>query len=308
MVAILAIAAFAIVAGVAVGAGVLAPQNSEPPRFLNYQGQLTQPSGASVADASYSATFRIFDAPVGGAELWSESQQVATRGGIYSTTLGKSTPFPASLFTKRLWLESEVEGRVLVPRHELASVAFAMTALSALSVAPGAIDESSLAPGMLVPVGSVVAWWGNSAAVPDGWKLCDGTSVADPGSPLNGLTVPNLVNRFIRGATGNVQPTAPSGGSDTIDLAHSHTVNSHSHSIDHSHNGTTNPSSASIDYYRYQPDGYTEVHDNHTHTFTTNGPSNPNSGASSPGTNSQLSSSQSIVPAYIGLVYIMRVR
>ena len=48
-----------------------------------------------------------------------------------------------------------------------------------------------------VPVGTVVMWTGSVA--PDGWKICDGTSVLDAESPLNGTASPDLKGRFIVG-------------------------------------------------------------------------------------------------------------
>ncbi len=217
-------------------AGMHSVQSGGLPTWLNYQGRLTQPTGAAVADGSYQATFRIFDAPTGGNQLWTETSAVAAKQGVFSTTLGKVTPFPSDLFTRRLWLEPEIEGRVLTPRQEMGAVAFAMTAQTALTVPDGSITETKLAAGLAVPVGTVVSWWGNSASVPSGWKLCDGTIVSDSQSPLNGLASPELRNRFIRGTTGNVRPNAPLGGSDSHTLtvaempAHSHGVNDPGHS------------------------------------------------------------------------------
>ena len=66
------------------------------------------------------------------------------------------------------------------------------------------------------PIGTIQAWhktYPNTPALPWGWKECDGTPVADAGSPYNGQAVPNL-NRdgqdggsatsglFLRGCSG----------------------------------------------------------------------------------------------------------
>lgn len=99
----------------------------------------------------------------------------------------------------------------------------------------------------LPPVGSILYYWGNSGAIPGYWMLANGATISDTESPINGLTVPNLVNVFLRGTTGNVRSTPQTGGSDTTTLsttnlpAHSHTITDpgHSHSISdpgHSHN------------------------------------------------------------------------
>lgn len=68
----------------------------------------------------------------------------------------------------------------------------------------------------LVPIGSIIAWHGNMAgtpALPAGWLECNGQTVTDGASPMNGVAVPNLNSgttsqsgdasrgRFLRGNT-----------------------------------------------------------------------------------------------------------
>ncbi len=68
----------------------------------------------------------------------------------------------------------------------------------------------------MVPIGTIVGWHGNMAGVPGlpaGWYECNGQTVADAASPMNGVAVPNLNNattsnsgdvsrgRFLRGNT-----------------------------------------------------------------------------------------------------------
>lgn len=78
------------------------------------------------------------------------------------------------------------------------------------------------APGT-VPVGSILAWYGDPAAVPDGWQLCDGAVVSDPESPLAGRRLPDLRGRFLRGAgcCGSGAGLGETGGQDEAP-AHSH--------------------------------------------------------------------------------------
>jgi hypothetical protein len=120
-------------------------QGGGVPTWLNYQGRLTTPSGAAISDESYDAEFRIYSSATGGSLLWSEAQQVATKAGVYSTALGKTTPFPSGPFAQPLWLETEIDGRTLSPRQELGAVAFAMTAQSALTVPAGSINSTNIA-------------------------------------------------------------------------------------------------------------------------------------------------------------------
>lgn len=115
------------------------------------------------------------------------------------------------------------------------------------------------------------------------------------------------------------------GGAKTVDLSHSHTVNSHSHSSPaHSHslaNGwakagrctsypegiacKTGPGAGSTTYDRAQTNGggiaggSFAAADTAALGGSTSSTSPGNTGSASPGTNSQLSASQSILQPYI---------
>jgi hypothetical protein len=56
----------------------------------------------------------------------------------------------------------------------------------------------------VVPVGGVLAFVGTldqaRALRPQGWWVCDGTEVDSPGSPYHGKPLPDLRDRFLRGA------------------------------------------------------------------------------------------------------------
>ena len=60
----------------------------------------------------------------------------------------------------------------------------------------------------VVPIGGIIMWSGSETDIPSNYELCDGDS-------RNGLTTPNLVGRFIRGARSGGSPlNVPSGGVD----------------------------------------------------------------------------------------------
>jgi hypothetical protein len=74
-----------------------------------------------------------------------------------------------------------------------------------------------------VPIGGVVAWLANLAGVPNlpsGWLLCDGSTVIDALSSMNGTTIPDLNgdNKFLRGA----DTAGGTGGADSN--SHTHTI------------------------------------------------------------------------------------
>jgi Collagen triple helix repeat (20 copies) len=84
-----------------------------------------------------------------------------------------------------------------------------------------------------VPVGTVIDWWrpDDSFQVPTGFQICDGSVVSNPDSPLNGKTLPNLLNKFIRGVTDPNQIGVIAGadyhthsGTTTQAGDHSHTL------------------------------------------------------------------------------------
>lgn len=81
------------------------------------------------------------------------------------------------------------------------------------------------APGE-VPIGTVIDWWRPDAAwpVPDGYQVCDGSTVTDATSPLFNVALPDLTGKFVMGVT-TVNNIGTTGGAD-----------SHNHQTDVSHN------------------------------------------------------------------------
>ena len=87
-------------------------------------------------------------------------------------------------------------------------------------------DGSNLSGVSGIPAGGIIMWSGATSAIPSGWALCDGNS----GNPINGITIPDLRNKFIVGAddsTGdtaypNVSVGATGGQADAIVPDHTH--------------------------------------------------------------------------------------
>ena len=61
--------------------------------------------------------------------------------------------------------------------------------------------------GATTPVGGIILWSGADNAIPTGWAICDGTTV-------NGQATPNLVNRFVVGASDTYAVNATGGSKD----------------------------------------------------------------------------------------------
>ena len=168
-----------------------------------------------------------------------------------------------------------------------------------------------------LPTGTIVAYGGNSA--PSGWQLCNGaTPVTTALQTLLGQgTVPDLRNRFIVGAGSNYSRHNTGGSANATLVAHSHTINNHTHSFSASTTGG-NHVHQYIDQYVVINNGYrpwpasnndcaqrninTTGSGSHSHSIsgTTGNPSNT-------GTNSQGSSAVNAnLPPYYALVYIIK--
>lgn len=117
---------------------------------------------------------------------------------------------------------------------------------------------------LVLPIGSIIMWSGHGGVQPGTgtlakWRLCDG------GSPVNGVTIPDLRNKFIYGSTDYVTTTAGGvagrigrqGGQDALTIGatnlpkHTHTWST-SNTGTHSHTITKSSLNASIrSSYRY---------------------------------------------------------
>jgi hypothetical protein len=116
-----------------------------------------------------------------------------------------------------------------------------------------------------VPSGSIAIWSGTKASIPTGWVLCDGTN-----------STPNLVGRFVRGASGDApspEAVGTSSGSNTVTLSipnlalHTHPATSGNQSANHTHTATVGNQSA--DHAHTATVGNQSA--SHTHTITTGG-------------------------------------
>lgn len=98
------------------------------PPLINYQGQLTDTTGFSVKDSSYSLTFSIWDDSSTGVMKWTETRSVQVEGGVFSVLLGAINPIPDSVFSgPDRWLGVKMGSNPeLMPRQRFVSVAYAM--------------------------------------------------------------------------------------------------------------------------------------------------------------------------------------
>jgi hypothetical protein len=189
----------------------------------------------------------------------------------------------------------------------------------------------------LVPIGSIIAHYdyGVVATIPDPayWIICAGTVIADGASPFNGKTLPDLSGRYLVGfgtdGGGNIgmgalpdPPAAVGNAGNTINIQHSHTVNAHQHGPGNlafeifEKAGSTivgfDSAGVPLNLFGNNPAGgggfdmpfYNGPANQFYYTLAGSGVGL--TATASPGTNNQLSATQSIQPRSIQCRYYMR--
>src|SRR3989304_4769938 len=100
---------------------------ADVPRLINFQGRLSKDTlGTPVKDSTYSILFTIYDDPSAGTNLWSETQPVATKGGIFNVNLGSATALPDTIFddTSRYLGITVGTDPEMTPRQRIVSMAY----------------------------------------------------------------------------------------------------------------------------------------------------------------------------------------
>ena len=116
------------------------------PPTLNYQGHLTDSSGAPV-DGPVNMVFAIYDVETGGTALWSDLLSVTVNQGVFSVELGAVSPLPPGLFELSLWVGLTVDTDAeMAPRRPVSSVGFSFKAGDAdrlEGVSAATLDQSA---------------------------------------------------------------------------------------------------------------------------------------------------------------------
>lgn len=98
---------------------------------------------------------------------------------------------------------------------------------AAVSFSEGSGVNKWTRTGGSTPLGTIVHWEGvrYSLSVPDGYWLCNGSTINYPGSPLNGLTAPDHRDRVLAAANGGTNTANTTSGSDFVTIARSNLPN-----------------------------------------------------------------------------------
>lgn len=167
------------------------------PTAFSYQGTLRLADG-SLPTGSYNITLKLYSTVTGGTALHSEAfSNTVVRNGNFSVIVGDATPMAATLFDNtNLYIGVTVASDPeMLPRQRLLPVPWAMQA--------GTLALGAQGFG-IVPIGAILPWHkslSGTPALPVGWVECNGQTLNDPQSSLNGQVIPNLNGQalFIRG-------------------------------------------------------------------------------------------------------------
>jgi hypothetical protein len=217
----------------------------------------------------------------------------------------------------------------------ITTVKLAADSVTGDKIADGAVTSDQLDKSYVHPLGSILLWWrpNGLTAVPTGWVIAQGQTLSAAQHDFSGggnITLPNMDQAFLMAVT-NVSNIGVLGGSSTINLAHTHSVNGHTHTIDpHTHSETA---------HAHNFGGLTDLKDamntqlggagsewvhaeggpdaGHSHGYTgvtevssggTTGSTGLTTNSGSGSTNSQLSSATSIIPPNVAVLPLLRVK
>jgi hypothetical protein len=236
---------------------------------MNYQGYITE--GGAPLSGQHTLTFKLYNDADEGTLVWGPQVFDGTTGdghgpkvlfaeGRFNVTLREDsegdllgTALAANSFPDGCWLEIRVDYNVPMPRQQLLSAPFAFMAATAADIRHDALSltttgvevtgkvtaTNGFAGFGVVPIGSVIAWHKSLSgvpALPDGWVECNGQTLSDVASPLNGQAIPDLNGqaRFLRGGStsGTTQSDAMQGHAHPPGTLNITASGSHSHQMD----------------------------------------------------------------------------
>lgn len=222
----------------------MSPLAHAVPNLISYQGVLNDQNGHPVT-GTVNITFRIFDVDTAGTALWNETQSVQVETGLFNVKLGFVQQLPASVFdSDSLYLGIQVGADAeMVPRQQITSGPFA---------------QKSATLDVPIPIGIIMAWvksMPGMSTLPEGWVECNGQTLADSASLLDGQIIPDL-----NGTQSLLKGSSTSGLTGMI-----------------ANSSTITDTTGNHGYHAYN-ESYTSTHPrylgNHSHSLVTTGMTN----------------------------------
>ncbi|MCC6550681.1 MAG: collagen-like protein [Ignavibacteriaceae bacterium] len=131
-------------------------------RLLNFQALLNDADGNPVTTGNYSISFTLYDDGSAGNAVWSETQDVFIKDGLFSVLLGGITPLNL-IFDQPLWLGIKIgEDPELSPRQSISAVPFSLNSLQANDVAGRDINPRSILIGGSTVINENGQWTGDT--------------------------------------------------------------------------------------------------------------------------------------------------
>jgi hypothetical protein len=95
------------------------------PRTISYQGIITESTGKPPSDGTKTFIFALFADSSSSDTIWSETKELITKQGLFSTNLGDK--FPLNIpFDQQYWLSVRVDKSILIERARLSTVPYAL--------------------------------------------------------------------------------------------------------------------------------------------------------------------------------------
>lgn len=194
--------------------------------------------------------------------------------------------------------------------------------VTTIKLADGSVTSTKIASGVTASLGDFKYWWRPSALVDvpaGGWVLAAGQALSSSEHNFPGggtIILPNLLSRFPLGTV--IDQVGVTGGTSAINLNHSHSVNAHTHTVQpHSHFLHLQSGFGAATNLKISQDlsGSSWVHadnaNNQEHRHSIDGSADSTgltTDSAGSSTDGQLSGSQSIMPPWIGLLPLIKVK
>ncbi len=154
---------------------------AQVPGLMSYQGLLTNADGSALSDGTYALTFRLYDAEVGGTELWAETQSINVVGGVFQALLGANTSLGLP-FDAPYWLSTQVGNEAeLAPRFPLTASPYSLNVRNPLDLynVPQVQEGDLTAPGDAEDGPARVLVWSQADGVVRWLALSDANGMGD---------------------------------------------------------------------------------------------------------------------------------